>query len=128
MRSYLERTCDPGSSLALCGDFNVAPEDRDVADLETFNDSVLCHSDARKALEQVVAWGLVDTFRMHHPEDVTYTWWDYRQLAFPRNVGLRIDHVFATRPLALRCVDAGVDRDERKGKQPSDHAPTLAVF
>jgi len=70
----------------------------------------------------------VDTFRRHHSEGGHYSWWDYRMLGFPKNNGLRIDHIFATEPLAARCSSAEIDRNERKGKQPSDHAPVLATF
>jgi exodeoxyribonuclease-3 len=71
---------------------------------------------------------LVDTVRLHHTGDGPYTWWDYRMLGFPKNNGLRIDHVLATPALAERCRSAHVDRDERKGKLPSDHAPVVASF
>lgn len=126
--AYLSRTSAPDQRLAICGDFNVAPHDRDVADLEGFRDSVLCHADVRVAFQSLIDWGLVDTFRELHPDEVKYSWWDYRQLAFPRNRGLRIDHVLATRPLAERLREAEIDRDERKGAKPSDHAPVLAAF
>jgi exodeoxyribonuclease-3 len=123
LRDFLDRACSPSESLLLCGDLNVAPDDRDVAHPEEWKESVLCHPDVRAALERTTSWGLFDTFRQQHPEGGVYTWWDYRRLAFPRNDGLRIDHIFATEPLSLRCVSAVIDRDERKGKQPSDHAP-----
>ncbi len=71
------------------------------------------------------AWGLVDAFRLHHDEPGFYSWWDYRMLAFPKNKGLRIDHIDLSEPLAGRCTGALIDRDERKGKQPSDHAPVI---
>jgi exodeoxyribonuclease-3 len=128
LRAWLERTAQPDQPLALCGDFNVAPDDRDAARPEEWRDSVLCHDDARRALEQVTSWGLVDTVRLHHEGPGPFTWWDYRMLAFPKGNGLRIDHVFATAPLAARCTAVSVDRDERKGKLPSDHAPVLATF
>ena len=80
------------------------------------------------ALEHVRGFGLTDTLRLHHEEGGLYSWWDYRMLAFPKNRGLRIDHIFASRPLATRCVSASIDRQERKGKQPSDHAPVIATF
>ena len=73
-------------------------------------------------------WGLVDTIRLHHAGDGPYSWWDYRMLGFAKGNGLRIDHILATKPLAERCTQAYVVRDERKGKQPSDHAPVVAVF
>ncbi|MFQ5515548.1 MAG: exodeoxyribonuclease III [Myxococcota bacterium] len=128
LRAYLERARDPQEPLLLCGDFNVAPEDRDVANPDDWHDSVLCHPEIRAALGEITAWGLVDTFRLNHPESGHYTWWDYRRLAFPRGDGLRIDHIFATEPLARRCVSAAIDRNERKGKQPSDHAPVSVVL
>jgi exodeoxyribonuclease-3 len=128
LRAWLDRRFVATDRLALCGDFNVAPEARDVADPEAWKESVLFHPEMRAALEHILGFGLVDTLRLHHEEPGLYSWWDYRRLAFPRNQGLRIDHVFATRALAERCVDASVDRQERKGRQPSDHAPVLAVF
>ena len=128
LRGYLERRCEPRQPLALCGDFNVAPEPRDVADPEAWADTVLFHPEVRAALEEVRSWGLRDAFRIHHEEGGLYSWWDYRMLAFPKNRGLRIDHIFVSEPLAERCVDSSIHRQERKGKQPSDHAPVLAEF
>ncbi len=128
LRAYLNRRFSPGQSLLLCGDFNVAPEDRDVANPETWRESVLCHEAGRAALQDLLAWGLVDTVRRHHDGQGPYTWWDYRHLAFPKNQGLRIDHILATPSLAQCCTQAFVDREERKGVKPSDHAPVLAVF
>lgn len=128
LRAYLERSADPAVPLVLCGDFNVAPEDRDVARVEEWRDTVLTHEEARAALREIVAWGLTDAIRLHHAGDGPYTWWDYRMLGFPKNNGLRLDHILATQPLAARCREAYVDRDERKGKLPSDHAPVVAVF
>jgi len=125
---WLTRNHSPGQPLVLCGDFNVAPEDRDVARLEEWRASVLCHEDARRALRGVVEWGLVDTIRLHDEGPGPYTWWDYRMLAFPKGNGLRIDHIFATPDLARRSTAARVDRDERKGKLPSDHAPVIVDF
>jgi exodeoxyribonuclease-3 len=128
LRRYLDRYCDPGELLALCGDLNVAPEPRDVHDPAAWQDTVLFHPDARAALQELCAWGLVDTFRLHHSEAGLYSWWDYRQLAFPKNHGLRIDHILVTKPLAARCVSAHIDRETRKGQRASDHAPVVASF
>lgn len=111
--------------LVLCGDFNVAPDDRDVANPEAWAGSVLTHPDARAAWAAILAGGLVDAFRLHHEEGGLYSWWDYRMLGFPKNDGLRIDHVLVESNLAARCAGSFVDRDERKGKLPSDHAPVL---
>jgi exodeoxyribonuclease III len=125
LRSWLDRRFARSDLVALCGDFNVAPEARDVHDPARWEASVLFHPEARAAFESVRAWGLVDAFRLHHPEPGLYTWWDYRMLAFPRKEGLRIDHVLLSKPLAERCKSARIDRDERKGKLPSDHAPVV---
>jgi exodeoxyribonuclease-3 len=125
LRAWLDRRAVKSDLLAVCGDFNVAPEARDVCDPTAWEPSVLFHPEARAALESVRAWGLVDAFRLHHKAPGFYTWWDYRMLAFPRNQGLRIDHVFVSEPLAEKCTAALIDRNERKGKQPSDHAPVV---
>lgn len=125
LRAWLDRHFEPTQPIVLAGDFNVAPDDSDVAQPATWADSVLCHADARAALRHVQDFGFVDVFRKHHPEGGVYTWWDYRQLAFPKGNGLRIDHIYATAPVAERSLDAHVDRDERKGKSPSDHAPVV---
>jgi exodeoxyribonuclease-3 len=125
LRAHLDRHRDPTEQLALCGDFNVAPDDRDVANPEAWRNTVLCHEEGRLALSSVKKWGLVDLVRMKHPDGGIYSWWDYRLLGFPKNDGLRIDHIFATEPVARRLTAAVIDRNERKGKQPSDHAPVL---
>ena len=125
---HLEHTASPSDSIVVCGDFNVAIDDSDVARPEEWAGSVLCHDDVRDALERLRDWGFVDVFRKHHPEGGIYSWWDYRMLGFPKNNGLRLDHVYATAELAARCTSAEVDRDERKGKKPSDHAPIVAIF
>ena len=128
LRTYLQDRHDPSQPLVLCGDFNVAPDNLDVANPERWSGSVLCHQAARDAFQQVREWGLTDVYRQHHPEGGIYSWWDYRMLAFPKNDGLRIDHILATEPLAKRCTGAEIDRDERKGQKPSDHAPVVATF
>jgi exodeoxyribonuclease-3 len=128
LRAYLDRRCDPARPLVVCGDFNVAPEERDVYNPDAWAGETLFHVDARRALEHVRGFGLVDTFRIHHSDAGFYSWWDYRMLAFPKNRGLRIDHIFATQALAERCKETSIDRNERKGKLPSDHAPVIAVF
>jgi exodeoxyribonuclease III len=128
LRAWLDRSADGARPLALCGDFNVAPEARDVCDPQAWEATVLFHAEARAALAQVTGWGLRDTLRLHRPEPGLYSWWDYRMLAFPKNRGLRIDQIWASRALGERCTSASIDREERKGKQPSDHAPILAEF
>jgi exodeoxyribonuclease-3 len=128
LRRHLDKRYDRAEPLVLCGDFNIAPEERDVHDPAAWEGSVLFHQDARRALRAIVEWGLIDIFREHHSEGGFYSWWDYRMLAFPKNMGLRIDHIYASKPMAVKCVDALIDRQERKGKLPSDHAPVIAEF
>ncbi|RMG14300.1 MAG: exodeoxyribonuclease III [Deltaproteobacteria bacterium] len=128
LRAYLERRCDPSDDIVVCGDFNVAPDDRDVKHPERWRESVLCHPEARAAFQRLLDWGLGDTVRKHHPEGGVYSWWDYRLNAFRRDDGLRIDHVLASASLYERCTDAGVDRGPRGQPRPSDHAPVYAVF
>jgi exodeoxyribonuclease-3 len=126
--AYLRRHHDPAEPLLVCGDFNIAPEDRDCCDPAGYQESVLFHEVVREKWRALCAWGLVDTFRLHVQDAAKYSWWDYRMLSFPKGMGLRIDHILATRPLAERCTAAAIDREERKGKQPSDHAPVIAEF
>ncbi|MBU4272709.1 MAG: exodeoxyribonuclease III [Planctomycetes bacterium] len=128
LRSYLERRFTPSVPLALCGDFNVARHENDVARPEAWAGTVLFHQQIRDAMEHLLAWGLVDVFRQHHPEGGLYSWWDYRMLAFPKNDGLRLDYILVTEPLAVGCTSAEIDRQERKGEKPSDHAPVAAMF
>lgn len=128
LKAYMARNFDPTHPLLLCGDFNVAPEERDVARPDEWRNSVLCHEEGRAALRDLMSWGLIDTVRLHHDGPGPYSWWDYRMLAFRKGNGLRLDHILATRLMADRCREAFVDREARKGTKPSDHAPVLAVF
>jgi exodeoxyribonuclease-3 len=128
LRAVLERRHAPGDLVVLCGDFNIAPEERDVDDPEFWKTQVLFHPTARAALRELLAYGLVDTFRLHHEAGGLYTWWDYMRLSFPKNKGLRIDHIFATTALAAHCTGASIDREARKGPSPSDHTVVTATF
>ena len=128
LREYLDRRHRAAEPLVLCGDFNVAPEPRDVDRPEQWASSVLFHPEVRESLRHIVGFGLEDTFRIHHQEGGRYSWWDYRQLAFPRNDGLRLDLILATPTLARKCTAASIEREERKRQQPSDHVPVLATF
>ncbi|MBS2023187.1 MAG: exodeoxyribonuclease III [Deltaproteobacteria bacterium] len=127
LRAWLDANVRRDEPFALCGDFNVAPEARDVHAPEKWESSVLYHPDVRKALLHVQDFGLVDTFRKHVEGNV-YSWWDYRAGAFNKDQGLRIDHVYATPVLAERSLKAEVIRDERKGQGASDHAPVVVEF
>lgn len=114
--------------LVVTGDFNVAPEDLDVHDPALWRGAIMCSDGERAAFADLCSIGLVDTLRLHHRDPGMFTWWDYRMLAFPKNRGLRIDAVLASQSLAKRCTAAGIDRDMRKGTEPSDHAPIWAEF
>jgi exodeoxyribonuclease-3 len=128
LRRYLDARHRPDEPLVLCGDWNVAPEPLDVWDPPAWEGQTLFTEKERAALRELCAFGLTDTFRQRHPGVQKFSWWDYRMLAFPKNHGLRIDHILATAPLVERLVEADVDREARKGKQPSDHAPVWAEF
>jgi exodeoxyribonuclease-3 len=114
--------------VAVCGDFNVAPNDDDVHDPALWRGAIMCSEEERSAFRALQEIGLADTLRLHHPEAGIFSWWDYRMLAFPKNRGLRIDAILAGRELAAKCRDGGVEREMRKGKEPSDHAPVWAEF
>ncbi len=114
--------------LVVLGDFNVAPEDRDVHDPLAWQGQVLFSMPEREALQALVGIGLVDAFRLFEQPPKSYTWWDYRMLGFQKGRGLRIDHVLVSPSMAKACTACTIDRDERKKKQPSDHAPVVATF
>jgi exodeoxyribonuclease III len=118
----------PNGGLVVCGDFNVAPEDVDVHDPQLWRGAIMCSEGERAAFRNLCAIGLRDTLRLHSHESGVFTWWDYRMLAFAKNRGLRIDAVLASEALAKTCTASGVDREMRKGKDPSDHAPIWAEF
>ncbi len=112
--------------LALAGDFNIAPEDRDVHDPQAWAGQILCSEPERAAFRRLLDLGLKDSFRLFEQPEKAFSWWDYRMLGFQKNLGLRIDHVLLSAPLAERCVAAGIDRAPRKRERPSDHAPVFA--
>ena len=128
LQGWLKEELARHPRLAIMGDFNVAPEDRDVYDPKAWEGSVLVSEPERAAFRALLELGLKDSFRLFPQPEKTYSWWDYRMLGFPKGNGMRIDHILATRPAVERCTAAYVVRDERKGKQPSDHAPVVAVF
>ncbi len=128
LRGLLEATCSAGDPVAVCGDFNVAPEDRDVWDPAALVGETHVTEAERVALAALQGWGLVDAFRLRYQEDRLFTWWDYRAGNFHKGIGMRIDLVLVTEVLAQRCVGALIDRNARKGQQPSDHAPVLVDF
>ncbi|MGH9063619.1 MAG: exodeoxyribonuclease III [Acidimicrobiales bacterium] len=125
LHRHLEATCHPAGALAVCGDFNIAPDDRDVWDPARFEGATHVSGPERAALARLEEWGLVDAFRARHEEGGLFSWWDYRAGDFHEHRGMRIDLVLLTRALADRVTFALIDRFARKGRQPSDHAPVL---
>ena len=114
--------------LALCGDYNIAPDDRDVHDPQAWAGGILCSEPERAAFRRLLGLGLSDSFRLFEQPEKTFSWWDYRMLGFQKNLGLRIDHVLLSAPLAAQCTAAGIDRAPRKLERPSDHAPVWATL
>ena len=111
--------------LAIAGDFNVAPEDRDVHDPKAWEGQVLVSEPERAALRALIDLGLQDSFRLFEQPEKSFSWWDYRMMGFRRNAGLRIDHWLLSTPLAERCTHCEIDKVPRKWEQPSDHAPVI---
>ena len=129
LREWLARTCRPSDDVSVLGDFNVAPEDRDVWSTSAFDGATHVTAPERAAVAHLEEWGLEDVFRRVYPNgDRLFSYWDYRRGDFHEHRGMRIDLVLASRPLADRVRFAVVDRNARKGKQPSDHAPVLVDF
>ena len=122
----LEEELAAHPKLALLGDFNIAPDDRDVHDPAAWAGQILCSEPERAAFQRFLGLGLSDSFRRFEQPERTFSWWDYRNLGFRKNLGLRIDHVLLSAPLAEKCTAAGVDRGPRKLERPSDHAPVWA--
>ena len=114
--------------LALCGDYNIAPDDRDVHNPAAWEGKILCSEPERAAFQRFLELGLSDSFRLFEQPEKTFSWWDYRMLGFQKNLGLRIDHVLLSAPLAAACSAAGIDRAPRKLERPSDHAPAWATL
>ncbi len=130
LRRYFERHFSPHEPLLWCGDFNVAPQKIDVHDPVRLKSHVDFHPESRAALEEVRAWGFVDVFRRHHPEEPEqYTFWDYRvRGALERGIGWRVDHIWATTPLAEHSVGSWIDVAPRRLEKPSDHTFLVADF
>jgi len=119
---------EKSAHVVACGDFNVAPEDIDVYAPDLWRGAIMCSDSERAAFRALWKIGLCDTLRIHHKEGELFTWWDYQMRAFEKNRGLRIDAILASEELAKKCIASGIDREMRKGKEPSDHAPVWAEF
>lgn len=116
---------DGASPIALCGDFNIAPQDDDVWDMAAFEGKTHVTGSERAAFSAIEGAGFTDVVRPHTPGPGVYTYWDYKQLSFPKRMGMRIDFVLGSPAFAATVTDAWIDREERKGKGASDHAPVL---
>jgi exodeoxyribonuclease-3 len=129
LREYFDRHSAPSKPLLWLGDLNVAPEPIDVHDPKGNAKHVAFHPDIRDALQQVTGWGFTDILRLHHPEPGQYTYWDYRiPSSLDRNLGWRVDHIFATQPLVHQSSSAWIDVEPRRAERPSDHTPVVAEF
>jgi exodeoxyribonuclease-3 len=121
--AWLDANARPDAALVVGGDFNIAPTDLDVYDPLVYIGTTHTSPAERQSFQRLLDWGLVDAYRMCHPEPGRFTWWDYRAGHFHKGFGMRIDHLLVSRPLASRIVAAEIDRNARKGPAPSDHAP-----
>ncbi len=128
LRDYFDKTAKPEEPVLLCGDFNVAPADLDVYDPKVWEGKILFSQPEKDALNKLAFWGLSDSFRVLYPDKVQYTWWDYRQASFRRNLGLRIDHIWVSKPLMGKCLEVRADLEPRREERPSDHTPLVASF
>lgn len=128
LRAELDATCKPDEPVLLCGDFNIAPDERDVYSVEAMTGHTHFTDAEHGALDHLKAFGLHDCFRKHHDEGGQFTWFDYRGAAFERGAGLRIDHVYVTAPLYERCEEVVQDLEPRGWDKASDHAPVRARF
>jgi exodeoxyribonuclease-3 len=115
-------------SLALLGDYNIAPDDRDVHDPAAWVGNVLVSEPEREHFRALLGLGLKDSFRMFEQAENSFSWWDYRAAGFRRNLGLRIDHILLSEPLAARCAAVEIDKAPRKLERPSDHTPVVATL
>lgn len=128
LRAFFDTNYQPATPVLLCGDFNVAPEERDVHEPRLWQGRILFSERERAALEELKDWGFIDAFRLHTEAPGHYSWWDYRAGAFRRNQGLRIDHIWVSQPLAERNKNTWIDLEPRTWERPSDHAPVIAEF
>lgn len=128
LRNHLDAHHTPDEHLVVLGDWNVIPTDDDVWSPAAFEGATHVSQPERDAIQHVKDWGLVDTLRERYPEPGIYSYWDYRNLDFPKGRGIRIDYLLSSRALAERCSLDLIDRNGRKGEKPSDHTPVMAVY
>ena len=128
LKEFLEAEMRNHDKLIVLGDFNIAPDDRDVYDPEKWGDAILCSPLERDALRALLDLGLSDVFRQFEQPEATFSWWDYRAAGFRRNAGLRIDLILASSALSDLCAASYIDREPRTWERPSDHTPVVAEF
>ncbi len=128
LQLLVESLNDQYEEIIIMGDFNIAPTDDDVHDPAAWKDKVHCSEPERSHYNALIEKDFIDCFRMFNQEPGTFSWWDYRAAGFRRNLGLRIDHILASLPLAKSCKACYVDKNPRKLERPSDHAPVVAEF
>ena len=128
LRKFFEETCPKDADVLLCGDFNVAPDERDVWDVSKWEGKLHFSKPERAAIHHVKQWGFADVFREKNGDVSEFSWWNYREGAFPKNQGLRIDHIWTSKSLTEKCVGCWIDRTPRGWERPSDHTPVVADF
>ena len=128
LAEWLPSQLEQYPNLVLLGDFNIAPEDRDVWDPESWAESVLCTPKAREAFQRLIDLGLTDSFRAFEQPEKSYSWWDYRMMAFRRNRGLRIDHILISKALVSKNLGVEIHKKVRGNERPSDHAPVTLTL
>lgn len=126
--AFLKNELIKHPKVIVLGDFNIAPDEIDVYDPQFWNGQVLFSQPERHAFKEILQAGFADCFRQVNPEVKNYSWWDYRLNAYKRNLGLRIDHILASRTLASSCAKCYIDKIPRAWERPSDHAPVVAEF
>jgi exodeoxyribonuclease-3 len=124
--SWLAQELATHSRLAVLGDFNIAPDDRDVHDPKAWEGQVLVSGPEREAFQRLIGLGFTDSFRLFEQAEKSYTWWDYRMNGFRRNLGMRIDHILLSPGLSAYCAACAIDLEPRRNERPSDHAPVIA--
>ena len=124
--NWLEHELATHARLAILGDFNIAPEDRDVHDPKAWAGQVLVSAPERDAFRRLLELGFKDSFRLFEQAEKSFSWWDYRMNGFRRNLGLRIDHILLSASLAAKCAHCAIDVEPRRNERPSDHAPVIA--
>jgi exodeoxyribonuclease-3 len=128
LAAYIKKQLKQHKKMVVVGDFNIAPDDRDVHDPKAWHERILCSTPEREALNKLVELGLSDTFRLFDQEEKLFSWWDYRAAGFRRNNGLRIDLVLSSAAMTKQCSASYIDKEPRKLERPSDHAPVVAEF